>query len=105
MNGINESSFISTLLPKQKIAYLKKLNNFDPKLLLILNDEVKQGNKILNVSDLSDDTMVVLLSHPFKRRYQANGFQFESSNNLHDGGDSYSTHQLKSHTLTAPLKH
>lgn len=104
MNGINESSFISTLLPKQKIAYLKLLDKFDAKLLLILLEEVNQGNKILSVSDLSDGTMVVLLSNPFKRKYETDGLQFGSSTNPHDSGDYYSTAQPKLHTLTAPLE-
>ena len=105
MTGINESNFIVTLLPKEKIAFLKMLEHLHAKLVPILKEELKQGNKILSVNDnVSGEAMVVILSNPFKRKYDIDGLQFESSNNPHDGGDSYSTSQPMSHTLTAPLK-
>ena len=105
MNGIDESSFVATSLPKEKITWLKLLKNFDEKLLQILEEEIKQGNKILIVRDqLSDEAMMVVLSKPFKRKYEINELQFESSADPHHGGDCYSTSQRKPHTLTAPLK-
>ena len=105
MNGIDESSFIPTILPKEKLAFLKMLGRFDPKLLQILKEEVDQGNKISIVSDnLSTEAMVVILSRPFKKKYQTDGLKFGSSNNPHDSGDYYSTSQPKPFTLIAPLK-
>ena len=105
MEGIDETGFIATILPKEKIAWLKLLKNLDAKLLQIIKEELQQGNKILNVSDqLSDEAMIVVLSKPFKRKYEINELQFESSADPHHGGDCYSTSQPKPHTLTAPLK-
>jgi hypothetical protein len=104
MNGIDESHFIPTILPKEKIAYMKMLERFDWKLLLILKDEVKQGNRILSVSEnLSEEAMVVILSQPFKKKYDY-GLEFGSSTNPHDGGDYYSTAHSAPYTLIAPLK-
>ena len=105
MEGINESSFIANILPKEKISFLKLLERFDVKLLHILKEELKQGNRILSVSDnLSDHTMVVVLIHPFKKKYETDGLQFSSLNDPHDGGDYYSTPEFKPYTLTAPVK-
>jgi hypothetical protein len=105
MTGVNESDFIINLLPKEKIAFLKELEHVDAKLLLILKEELKQGNKILSVNDhVSGQALVVVLTNPFSRKYVIDGLQFESSNNPHDGGDSYLTPQPMPHTLTAPIK-
>jgi hypothetical protein len=105
MEGINESSFIANILPREKIAFLKLLELFDVKLLQILKEELRQGNRILNVSGtVSDETVVVVLSQPFKSKYEKHGLQFSSLNDPHDGGDYYSTPQPKPCTLVAPLK-
>ena len=105
MNGINESHFIPNILPKEKLAFLKMLEKFDPQLLLILKEEVTQGNKISSVAEhVSADRMVVILSQPFKKKYETIGTKFETSINPHDSGDFYSTHHPEPFTLIAPLK-
>lgn len=105
MNGIDESHFIPTILPKEKIAFLKMLETFDANLLTILKEEVRRGNKILNVTDhVSGENMVVMLSQPFKRKYETAGLRFETSRNPHDSGEYYSTDHLEPFTLIAPLK-
>ena len=101
---INPAHFTQTLLPSERISFLKHLKRFDKGLLNLLHTELKNGNKILSVyTDANGETVIVNLSGSFFNDYAEEGHQLEVSTDAHYGGASYFGKIFTSHKLTAPI--
>lgn len=101
---IEHIHFANISAPRDKIKWMKMLQRFNPDLHSILVEELKRGNKIIQVRDdtIDDGLMTVSLLDPFKDIYKTNGLMFVSNQDAHDGGDHYWTSGADNHILVAP---
>jgi hypothetical protein len=93
--------------PFRKISFLEIAEDLDPKLTLLLRDELSSGNYIWEATRdcLHTGSLSVFLSHPFKIAHRIpEGIKYIVADDSHYNFASYVTEDPAPHTLNAPLR-
>jgi hypothetical protein len=97
----------SSDFPFQKMAYLEIARKLDEKLMPILMEELSIGNRITSADNEGpyDEELVVYLSDPFNKRYEAmKEVVYDEDADCHFNISRYATTGPVIHALIAPYQ-
>jgi hypothetical protein len=102
---VDYTHFINTLSPSEKLQQLKMLDQLNPALKLILEQELQSGNTILSVNKgwPEDDSVSVYLKKTFSKTYSHLDIEYEEINDPHYGKELYASKQYPKHLLISAV--
>jgi hypothetical protein len=97
--------FENNMLPGGKLKCIQILERLDEVLKEILFNEIKEGNKIFDVTTgwPEPDSIIVQTRYAFKKKYKKEGTWYKEHNDPHYSQCEYSS-ENSSHLLVCPFK-
>jgi hypothetical protein len=98
---IDYTHFINTLSPAEKLNQLKMLGELRPALTWVLQEELRFGNIILQVTKgwPEDDSISVSLKKSFSKKYNHPELEYQEINDAHYGKAQYASKGHPTHLL------
>lgn len=98
---IDYTHFINTLSPAERLNQVKMLGELHPALTWVLQEELRCGNFILQVTKgwPEDDSISVSLKKSFAKTYSNPEIEYQEINDAHYGKAQYASKDRPTHLL------